>query len=343
VKSGKNVLVASLCAAVVALGALAWYQYRELVILRVQVADNDVAMLKKELADARKTIRDLDNRLAAMRGRRGPGEGENEAADGQGGQQAPARRGGRFGMFASMANNPEFQKLLAIQGKGRITQTYAALFKQLNLTPEQLNQFQQLLSDKQQALMDAMQAARDQGLSPRTDPETYKAAINQAVSQSDTQIQQMLGDAAYQEYQQYQQTLPERNVVNSLQQQLSYTQTPLTDDEASQMIGLLQQTQPQRAGSGTAGTSNGGDAGPSPMSLINGGGTARVTDDSVSQASSILSSAQVSALQQIQQQQQAQQQMQQMMRAQWQGSNGGAGATGGGTAAPAGGTGGGKG
>ncbi len=300
------------------MAALSWSQYRELINLRAQLADGDGAALKKQLADARSTIKSLQDRLAAMRGRRSG----NVAADGEGGDSAAAnagRRGGRFGAFAAMSGNPEFQKLMAIQMKGRMVQTYAALFKSLNLSPDQLAQFQSLLADKQQALMDVMQAAREQGINPREDPDGFKTLVNQAVSQSDQAIQAALGDAGFQQYQQYQQTLPERNVVNSLQQSLSYTQTPLTDDEANQMIGLLSQSQPQRAGSGTSGTTNGGDGGPGIMSLINGGGTAKVTDQAVTQAQGVLSAPQISALQQIQAQQQAQQQIQQMMRSANQG------------------------
>jgi hypothetical protein len=261
-----------------------------------------------------------------MRGRRG-GAGDGIGADGEAGGdgpggQGPGRRGGRFGGFAAMASNPEFQKLMAIQMKGRIQQTYAALFKTLNLSPDQLASFQGLLADKQQALMDVMQAANAQGINPRTDPDGFKTLANQAIAQADASIQQALGDAAYATYQQYQQTLPERNTVNSLQTALSYSQTPLTDDEANQMIALLQQTQPQRAGNGTAGTSSGGDAGPGFMALVNGGGTAKVTDEALTQAQGVLTAPQMSALQQIQQQQQAQQQMQQMMRAANQGAGG---------------------
>jgi hypothetical protein len=321
VKSPKNILLLVLALATVAVAALSWHQYRELINLRAQLADGENATLKKQLADARKTINGLEDRLLALKGRRGAGEdvaGEGERENG--GQNGP-RGGGRFGAFANMAGNPEFQKLMAIQMKGRIGQTYAALFKALNLSPDQLTQFQGLLADKQQAMMDVMQAARDQGINPRSDPDGFKTLVNQAVAQSDASIQQALGDSGFQQYQQYQQTLPERNTVNALQQQLSYTQTPLTDDEANQMIGLLQQTQPQRAGSGTAGTTNGGDGGPGIMALINGGGTARVTDDSLNMAAGVLSAPQVSALQQIQQQQQAQQQMQHMMRAANQGAN----------------------
>ncbi len=323
-KSPKNIVIALLALATVAVAALSWHQYLELVSLRAQLADGENATLKKQLADARAAIKSLENRLLAARGRRGgPGDG---AADGDGDNAVAnaARRGGRFGAFANMAGNPEFQKLMSIQMKGRIVQTYAALFKTLNLSPEQLTQFEGLLADKQQAMMDVMQAAREQGVNPRSDPDGFKTLVNQAVAQSDATIQQALGDAGFQQYQQYQQSLPERNTVNTLQQSLSYTQTPLTDDQANQLIGLLQQTQPQHAGNGTAGTTNGGDGGPGIMALINGGGTAKVTDESLTQASGVLSGPQIAALQQIQQQQQAQQQMQQMMRSANQGAAGAA-------------------
>jgi hypothetical protein len=322
VKSPKNLVIFILSAAFLAVGALAWHQYRDLLVLRAQLADADNVALRNQLASAKKTIKSLQEQLAAMRGRRGGGFGDladGEQGDNPGGP-GRGRAGGRFGAFASLAGNPEFQKLLAIQMKGRINQTYGALFKALNLSPDQVAQFQQLLADKQQALMDVMQAARAQGISAQNDPEGFKSLVNQAIAQTDQSIQQALGDAGFQQYQQYQQTLPERNTVNSLQQSLSYTQTPLTDDEANQLISLLQQTQPQRAGSGTSGTTNGGDAGPGIYSLLNGGGTARVTNDALAQAAGILSAPQVSALQQLQTQQQAQQQMQQMMRAANQGS-----------------------
>jgi hypothetical protein len=316
VKAIKSLAVAGLGILVLALSVLAYFQYRELISLRAQVAAGDAATLKRQLADAQKTIRSLQDRLAEMRGRsRGEGLAGPDGEAGTAGADGQGRRGpGRWGAFAQLANNPEFQKLVSIEARARISQVYGPLFKQLNLSPEQLNQFQSLLADKQQALMDVMQAAREQGLNPRTDPEGFKTLVNQAISQSDQAIQQALGDAGFQQYQQYQATLPERNVVNSLQQQLSYTQTPLTDDQANAMISVLQATQPQRAGNGTAGTTGGGEPGPNPMQLLNGGGNAKVTNDALAQAAGVLSAPQLSALQQIQQQQQAQQQIQQMMR-----------------------------
>ena len=322
-KSPKNLSLIGLALAFLALAALSFSQYEQLIALRARLGDGDLTALNRQLASANKTIKSLQDRLAAMRGRRGgSGAFGDDGPEGLGGPDGPRGRGGRFGAFAALSGNPEFQKLLAIQMKGRITQTYAALFKTLNLSPDQLSQFQSLLADKQQAMMDTLQAAREQGVNPQTDPEGFKALMAQAVAQTDQQIQQTLGDAAFQQYQQYQQTLPERNVVNNLQTSLSYSQTPLSDDQASQMVALLAQDQPARAGSGTTNTTGGPPGGPGVMALINGGGNARVTDDAVTQASAVLSAPQVSALQQIEQQQQAQQQMQQMMRNANQGTGG---------------------
>jgi hypothetical protein len=313
VNSNKNYLIAFVSLIALGLALLTWNEYNETVKLRAQLADDNSAAMKRELAADKKTIKSLEDRLAAMRGRRG-GDGPQEAGDGPGGDGPGDRgRGGRFGAFVTLSGNPEFQKLLAIQMKGRISATYGALFKNLNLSPEQLTQFQGLLADKAQAMMDTMQAAREQGINPREDPDGFKTLMTQAVAQTDQNIEQMLGDAGYQQYQQYQQTLPERNTVNSLQQSLSYTQTPLTDDESNAMINLLAQTQAAKAGNGTAGTTT-GNSGPGPMAIMNGGGTAKVTADTIAQASTVLTAPQMSALEQIQQQQQAQQQMQQMMR-----------------------------
>jgi hypothetical protein len=329
VRPSKNALIIILAFAVATLAAVAWNQYRELIGLRAQVADGELAALKKQLADARKAIKSLEDRMAAMRGRRGAGAaaGDEANADPAAAGAGRGRAGaGRLGVFGQLAANPEFQRLLALQMKSRISVTYGPLFKALNLAPDQLAQFQSLLADKQQALVDTLQAAREQGINPRSDPDGFKTLVNQSISQVDTSIQQALGDAGYQQYQQYQQTLPERNTVNSLQQQLSYTQSPLTDDEANQMVQLLAQNQPQRAGGGTAGTENGGDGGPNLMNLINGGGTAKITPETITAASGVLSAPQVSVLQQIQSEQQAQQQMQQLIRNAGRSAGGNAGA-----------------
>jgi hypothetical protein len=309
-KSTRNYAILVLGLLVLAGASFAWLQYQEIIKLRAQLLDPDErADLQNRLAQAQKSARDLQDQLTALRGRQGGTHAELAVGDQNAGEDFRGRRGGP-GAWQAMSGDPKFQKLMAIQQKGMLDARYAALFKSLNLSPQQLDQFKNLLVEKQQAMMDAINAAREQGISPRSDPDAFSQAVSQAQSAVDAQIQAELGPDGYSAYQQYVQTLPERNTVNQLQQALSYTGTPLTDDQASQMITLLANTAPSRAGNGTAGTPGGG------LGAVFGGGnqTSRVTDQTITQASGVLSGPQVQALQQIQAQQQAQQQIQQLMR-----------------------------
>ena len=209
-----------------------------------------------------------------------------------------------------MAHDPEYRKLQTATIQGQIDARYASLFKQLGLAPDQLAQFKAALTEKQLAISDAANLAREQGISPATDRDGFFQVIQDAQSSADGQIKTMLGDAGYGQYQQYEQTIPERALVNQLQQSLSYTPTPLTDDQANQLIPILQQGAPK--------TGPGADGGMSSQS-INGMTTVgsppiNLTDQTVGLAQSVLAPSQVQALQQIQSQQQAQRQMMQLMR-----------------------------
>jgi RNA polymerase-binding transcription factor DksA len=208
--------------------------------------------------------------------------------------------------------SPQFQRLMAIQQKGMLDGVYAPLFKALNLSPQQLEQFKNLMVQRQQAAMDAVQAAREQGINPRSDPAAFQQAVAQAQATVDSQIQATLGDAGYAQYQQYQATLPQRNTVNQLEQSLSYTATPLTGDQASQLVQILAQAAPSPgSASGQGNPMAALFPGGGPM----GGGGAGITEQAVTLAQGVLSAPQLQALQQLQQQQLVRQQMQQLMRA----------------------------
>lgn len=294
-------------------GGLAWKYYNRSTQLAAQLLNPDErASQAKRIADYQAQIKKLQDRLAAMRG---GGNDQADVAGNAGGGRRPGR-GGNFAAFQAVMNTPEFQKLQALQIKGSLDARYAALFKSLNLTPDQVAQLKDLLVNKQQAATDAFAAARDQGINPRTDPQDFLAAVQAAQSSVNDQIKSVLGDAGYAQYQQYEQTAPQRTVVSQLQQSLSYGSAPLTDDQASQLVQILAQTAaPQQGQQGRAafiGAFGGATAAP-----------ATITDQALTQAQGILSQPQIQALQQIQQQQQAQRQMQQLMRSAIQNANGG--------------------
>ena len=306
-KSARNYLILLLALTTLAASGLAWIEYQDLARLRAELLDpTERADMQKRLADAQKRVRDLEDKLVAARGRSGPDQRE----DAENRPDEQNRWAGRRGGFMTMMNDPKIQKLMAIQQKGQLDAHYAALFKSLNLSPQQLDQFKNLLVQKQQALMDAMAAAREQGINPRSDPAAFNQAVSDAQAAVDAQIQSALGDAGFSQYQQYVQTLPDRNTVTQLQQALSYTSTPLSDDQAGQMIQLLANTATQRGGNGTAGTGAGA------IGALFGGGNqaAQISQETITQSSGILSGPQLQALQQLQTQQQTQRQIQQAMR-----------------------------
>ena len=220
------------------------------------------------------------------------------------------------GPFGNLMNNPDVQKLMSIQQRAALDSRYATLFRQLHLSPENLEKFKNLLVEKQTAVVDAMTVARQQGLSGPDNREALKQVIANAQAEVDNNIRSSLGDSAYTQYQSYEQTAPERNLVTQLQQRLSYSSDPLSDDQANRVTTLLAASAAQS--SQASGSSNGANRttgafgfGPGPFGIS----SVPITDTVIAGSKGILTSAQVAALVQLQQEQQAQAQLTAQMRA----------------------------
>jgi len=216
--------------------------------------------------------------------------------------------------FLGMMDSPEVQQLMALRSRGALDSRYAALFKNLNLSPDQLKKFQDLLLDKQSTMRDVISAMRSQGLTPGPDSaDQMRTLVQNANAEIDSQIQSTLGDAAFAQYKAYETTQPQRATVDRVQQRLSYSSQPLNDQQANQLVSLLSQNPPAPTGNGNGNGGGGGGL----RQLLNGGGgaTAPITDQVIQQASTILSPAQVTALQDLQQEQQAQAQLARQARA----------------------------
>ena len=319
VNSPKNYLILLLALTTAGGAALAWRQYRELNQLRAASLGNaERASWQKRLWDSEKRRNELE---AALKDRMsGPAGVPADAAGPD--DPAPGRRGGpnRGNMganFMAMIDKPEIQKLMAIQQKAALDSRYAALFKNLDLSPAQLEQFKNLLVERQTALTDALAAARAQDINPRTDPEEFQKLVNDAQAEVDASIKSTLGDAAYAQYQQYQQTLPQRGVVNQLAQSLSYTSTPLTNEQSEQLVQILAANAP--AATSAPGANNRAFVANFAGGLGFGGGlnSAPITNNAITQAQTVLAPPQVQALQQLQAAQQAQTQLNAAMRNQF--------------------------
>lgn len=344
---------------------LAWNQYQELLDLRAGVMTKDErAELQKRLWDAEKRAKELADELAALRGQSNLEDGEGLVANEPANPETQNRRGGRRGgngggpgggpnAMMALLEQPEVQRLMALQQRGQLDARYAALFKNLNLPPEQLEKLKALLVEKQSVGQDVLAAARSQGINLRDDPEAFRKMIASTQAEVDNSIKAVLGEEGFAKYQNYQETLPQRNVVSQLQQSLSYTSAPLSDSQAEQLVQILAQTTPKntrgnRGGDqsvveanvtvavtapGGRGGGNGGGPGGGIFNIgfggggtgTGGGGGPTITNEAITLAQGVLSGAQVQSLQQLQQQQQAQQQLQQTLRQSMEGQRGGGG------------------
>jgi hypothetical protein len=207
--------------------------------------------------------------------------------------------------------------LLQAQQRTGLDARFAPLFRNLALPAEKLEQFKNLLLERQSVMQDVMAAAREQGLDPRANPEELRKIVARANAESDDSLRALLGAEGFAQYQDYQQTLPQRSVVNQLQQSLSYTDAPLTTAQADELVRILATTAPSGPSADlppppvdgfARGPGRGGQGGP-------GGSTALVTTEAVQLAGRVLSTPQLEALTQLQQSQQAAQQLDQMVRA----------------------------
>ena len=356
--SAKNYLIGFLALTTLGGAVLAWQQYGELVELRAGALNRDERTdLQRRVADLERMNRELQDQLAAARGNdplgelvaqaaveteRGEGRGRGERGrggdsrgrgDNDGRQQAAAIR--------ELMAKPEVQALISLQQKAAIEARYAALFKNLNLNPEQTEKLKTLLAERGNTRRDVEEAARAQGIDPRQHPEAYRKLFTDAQNELNASIKATIGEQGYAQLQNFEQTLPQRNLVENLQQRLASTNMALTPTQAEQLVQILATNAPARpttpttsvpppgqppSGRGPGGPDfgrggfdlgriMGGGGGPGPGGPGGpGGGTATVTPAAVAQAQTILAPPQVAALQKIQQQQQAQQQLQQLIR-----------------------------
>ena len=364
VNSPKTYVILLLAVTTLGGALLGWRQYGELVELRASAMNRDErADLQKRVWELEKLNRELQDQLAAQHDSSGidglltaSAEGERSTRERGGrGERGPDSRGrGSSGMQQASAirdlmSKPEVQAMVSLQQKAAIEARYATLFKNLNLPSEQIEKLKTLLAERSTTMQDIMSVAHDQGINPRENPDAFRKLVADAQNEINNSIKSVIGDQGFAQLNTYELTLPQRNIVNELQQRLSYTSTPLTAAQAEQMVQILANNTPQPTASSSPGRGqegqppSGGRGGPPPggfgrggpdlggmiagvmaggpgMSFMPGGfdggrsgGTAPVTSAAVSQAQTVLAPPQLAALQQIQQQQQTQQQLRQMI------------------------------
>jgi hypothetical protein len=339
----KTTVLVALVILLAAASTLAWRQQQELTELRAaQLGLDDRRTVEAQLSAYRKRIFALEAELAARGGKLAGGKSEADAkADKKAaevallaqlatlpGSDAESKRDADLELLAAMADLPEFQQMLAMQQRGKVDEKYAALFKRLKLSPQELTQLQTLLADRQGAFADAMLAARDQGLTGKQARDMANTVAKAETSSINSSIKDLLGPQRYGQLENYEKTMPQRQVVDQLAQRLSYTNTPLSARQQDQLVQDLATTvvtkPPTKTATGAQpGTTILKPAPAVPVASLPGaaaglglGASSSVTisNTAVSRAQSFLTPAQLSALQRMQQEQQAQQTLANLLR-----------------------------
>jgi hypothetical protein len=323
-------LVIFLSLAVAGATAVAWRQWQEVVTLRAaSLTGDDRVLWQARLDELKKRNRQLQTELAALRRSHGAETDGAErttaeakaAADAGAAKVAAAallaagggagvKKNDDFELISALANLPEFQQLLAMQQGGRIDEKYAALFKKLHLSPEELVRMQTLLAEKQSAISDIALAVREQGLTGQAARDAARQLLTQNQQALNNSIKDLLGPQRYNQYQTYERTAPQRETVDQLAQRLSYTSTPLTARQSDQLVQALAARPPANPANPAAAQPI-APIRPLPASLTNLGlvsnNLAPIPPSAVATAQTFLSGPQLAALQRMQQEQQAQQ------------------------------------
>jgi len=205
----------------------------------------------------------------------------------------------------ALMENPDFLEAYQIYREGMLDSRYAELFRRLNLSPAELAAFKHLLAEKDNLALDVVAISENSPGGPLS-PDQARAGMLTAQAENENSIRSALGNERYDQYRDFEDTIPQRATVAQLERRLSYSDAPLTAAQADSLVKVLADNSPRSAG-GTApaislvvGANPGGV-----LPVVNPDATGLITDGAIEQAQRLLSPQQVAALRQLQGEQQA--------------------------------------
>ncbi|MDB6128290.1 MAG: hypothetical protein JWM35_2186 [Verrucomicrobia bacterium] len=320
----KNVTIAGLALALMAVAMVAWRQGQEIERLR-QAGTRTISATLPMVAWRDATGRHVE--FPPSRDSLGFREDQRPEMYGQDfrfgdDERRSLHRGNGRRSLAMLVQNPEFLTALGTYQQGVLDSRFAGLFRKLNLSGTELAAFKRLLTQKESAEFDVVAVGETISDSPLS-PEELRSTVRTVQAQVENEIRASLGSDRYAVYQDYAATLPQRATVAQLEQRLSYSATPLTPAQSESMVRILaihaSPTNPVVA-SPTAVVTESDSTDSIPL-VRHGTAVAVVTDDAVAQAQTVLSAEQLDALHQIQNEQHSAVLAGQLLRAAYPGTN----------------------
>lgn len=151
-----------------------------------------------------------------------------------------SRREDRAARFRRMMDDPNVQAMIRERTKSGVEQRYAGLFRTMNLDEETIEVFKELMAERELVQRRAAIESR-MGLGGDGPEAAFLAELE--VEQLNQSLAEVLGEEDYDKFTYYQDTLPQRQVVEELNRRLSYSGTPLTEDRAEVLVGVMAGTE----------------------------------------------------------------------------------------------------
>lgn len=251
----KNALIALLLIASLALGGLYFSQNR-----RTKEAQTGADNLQQNLADLQSTLAAKDKGAEKMRSEvddqvsiaaakikeaeRLKALYETKLTNQTAAAIAPAATNAKpVNALAEMFKNPEMKELIKSQQKialgTMIDKNYGKFFAGMHLAPEQSAALKELILNKQLGAAELGMSMFSES-SDSTKRGDMIAQVKAGSDAADAKIKEFLGDDNYNQFQNYEKSIPDRMVVGGFKDQLAIA-NPLNDDQEQQLVAAMSQ------------------------------------------------------------------------------------------------------
>lgn len=174
------------------------------------------------------TVAALSQRVATARKSAGDGTAEEKGS-------------GVFGkgmgqMLTSMMKDPGMREMMRDQQSAAVKMMYSGLFKELNLTDDEKSKFTAVLTDMQMKTIENSQLFGE-----KTDAAEKAKSITNLKTETDNQIKELLGEARFKDYQEYQKNIGERMQVDQVKASMQAQNIPLSDQQSGQILQIMKE------------------------------------------------------------------------------------------------------
>ena len=241
----KNLVIVLLVVTTVVFGGWYFSQQKKTGQAEAKVAELEAQLKKRQEADA-KVVAKKEKQVKELRGRLNDTTAVAVEKSSQVSQleQAltAAKTNSTANPLAEMMKSPEMREMIKTQQRtaigGMVDKSYAGLFKELNLNPEQTVALKDLIMKKTLDATDMGMAMLGGDMDEAKRKELGRQ-IKETTDATTAQIKQFLGDQNYPQFEAYEKSMAERMQVGTFKEQMALGNTPLNPTQENQLVQAM--------------------------------------------------------------------------------------------------------